>query len=84
MCFFARFTDDHTGRHQCLYSYAVLGSHNEPTVFTSPNLRVLIHGHRRYLTLNSLAAKKIARFEIAVYFQKKHFTDSLVFESRFQ
>ena len=39
---------------QCMFSYAVPGSHNELTLFTYLNLRILIHGNRRfYLVLIS-------------------------------
>lgn len=34
--------------NQCPFSYAVPGSDNELTLCTSPTLRVLIHGKRRY------------------------------------
>ncbi len=52
VCFFARDNPYESGTdNQCLYSYAVTGQHNELTVCTSPALRVLIQGIRRYLNL---------------------------------
>lgn len=52
VCFFARDTDENKPQNdnQCLYSYAVTGHHNALTFFTTPVLRVLINGNRRYLT----------------------------------
>ena len=51
VCFFAKDTDDNkpTSDNQCLFSYAVSEQHNELTFNTSPVLRVLINGNRRYL-----------------------------------
>ena len=43
--------DDTSGEFQCPYSYAVNGSDNEMSFCTSPTLRVIINGEKRFVYL---------------------------------
>lgn len=50
LCLFAKdIPSESSDDNQCPYSYAVSGMDNEFTFCAVPNLRVLIHGDKRYL-----------------------------------
>lgn len=52
VCFFAKDNLSKSSTdNKCLYSYAIPENHNELAVCTSPTLRVLIQGVRRYFML---------------------------------
>lgn len=54
LCFFAKDNpNESSNQFQCPYSYAVPGAHNELSLCTSPTLRVMVNGEKRFQKFSS-------------------------------